>query len=223
MTAERITHWPRLRLDFYDTAVLLSRWEEDGRTATYPVAVQDVVGACTNIALSSGLLPPDALFWRQEANQTTLGIYVPARRWRVQTEERRYRVPMPPLVFVGSGTAYKVFAVKKRPALSGPTELGKSKGRSGEATPLYHAPCPNVYTTGGICQGNTPFPACSPQTILPALRLFLEGSLFNADLSRGKCQSFSDDVRRLWAELDGRKRFPLAELVPMQRRVGHLF
>ena len=31
MTAESITHWPRLRLDFYNTAVLLSRWEEDGR------------------------------------------------------------------------------------------------------------------------------------------------------------------------------------------------
>ena len=215
MTAERITHWPRLRLDFYDTAVLLSRWEEDGRTVTYPVAVQDVVGACTRMALNSGLLPPNA-------NQTTLGIYVPARRWRMQTEERRFHVPMPPFVFVGSGTAYKVFAVKKRPALSGPTELGKSKGRSGEATPLYHAPCPNVHATGGICQGNTPFPPCSAQTILSALRLFLEGSLFNADLSRGKCQSFSDDVRRLWAELDGRKRFPLAEMVPIRQSIGHL-
>ena len=214
--------YPRLRLDFYDTAVLLSRWEEDGRTVTYPVAVQDVVGACTNVALSSGLLPPDALFWRQEAGQTTLGIYIPARRWRVQTAERSYRVPMPPFVFVGSGTAYKIFAVKKRPAMSGPTALGKSKGLSGEHDPLFHAPCPNVHATGGICQGNTPFPPCSAQTILSALRLFLEGSLFNADLSESKCRSFSDDVRLLWAELDGKKRFPLAELVPIRQSIGHL-
>ncbi len=138
-------------------------------------------------------------------------------------DERRFHVPMPPFAFVGSGTAYKVFAVKKRPALSGPMALGKSKGLSGEADPLYHAPCPNVHSTGGICQGNTPFPPCSAQTIWPALRLFLEGSLFNADLSQDKCQSFSDDVRLLWTGLDGKKRFPLAELVPMQRSVGHLF
>ena len=141
--------------------------------------------ACTRVALSSGMLPTNTLFWGQQANTTTLGIYVPARRWRMQMEKQHYHLPMPPFVFVGSGMAYKIFAVKKRP--------------SGEATPLYHAPCPNVHTTGGICQGNAPFPDCSPQTIQAALKLFMEGSLFNADLSRGKCRSYPDDVRQLWA------------------------
>ena len=195
---------PRLRLDFYDTAVLLSCWEEDGRLLTYPVSVHDVVSACTSVALSSGMLPSNTLFWGQQASTTTLGIYVPARRWRMQSAERHYHLPMPPFVFVGSGTAYKIFAVKKRP--------------SGEDVRLYHAPCPNVHTTGGICQGNAPFPDCSPQTIQAALQLFMEGSLFNADLSRGKCRSYPDDVRQLWAELDDRKRFPVSELVPAQTR-----
>jgi len=49
---------PRLRLDFYPTAMLLSRWEEDGRIVAHPVSVHDVVSACTNTPLSSGLLPP---------------------------------------------------------------------------------------------------------------------------------------------------------------------
>ena len=195
---------PRLRLDFYDTAVLLSCWEEDGRLLTYPVSVHDVVSACTSVALSSGMLPSNTLFWGQQASTTTLGIYVPARRWRMQSAERHYHLPMPPFVFVGSGTAYKIFAVKKR--------------ASGEDVRLYHAPCPNVHTTGGICQGNAPFPDCSPQTIQAALQLFMEGSLFNADLSRGKCRSYPDDVRQLWAELDDRKRFPVSELVPAQTR-----
>jgi hypothetical protein len=97
-----------------------------------------------------------------------------------------------------------------------------SKGLSSEAVSLYHAPCPNVHTTGGICQGNTPFPVCFTQTIQQALQLFLEDSMFNADLSQGKCQSHPDDVRSLWAELDGRKRFPLAELVPAQMRLQTL-
>ena len=201
--------WPRLRLDFYSTAVLLSRWQEDGRVTTYPVSVHDVVSACTNIQLSSGLLPPRTLFWKQRANQTALGIYVPARRWQVQTADRNYHIPMPPFVFVGNGSSYSVFAVKKRP--------------SSEHDPLYLAPCPNVYAHGGICQGNTPFPVCSPQAMPQAWHLFIEGSLFNADLSQGKCQSHPEDVRQLWAELDGRQRFPLSELVPTQTGLRTLF
>ena len=207
---------PRLRLDFYNTAVLMTRWQDNGRLTTYPVSVHDVVSACTNVELSSGLLPANTLFWKQRANQATLGVYVPARRWHIQTDDRTYHLPMPPFVFVGSGASYKIFAVKKRPALS------LSNGPSSEAVSLYHAPCPNVHTTGGICQGNTPFPVCSPQTIQQALQLFLEGSLFNADLSQGKCQSHPDDVRDLWAELDGRRCFPLSELVSAQMRLRDL-
>jgi len=199
---------PRLRLDFYNMAVLMTRWQDNGRLTTYPVSVHDVVSACTNVELSSGLLPANTLFWKQRANQAMLGVYVPARRWHVQTNDRTYHLPMPPFVFVGNGSSYKIFVVKKRP--------------SSEAVSLYHAPCPNVHTTGGICQGNTPFPVCSPQTIQQALQLFLEGSLFNADLSQSKCQSHPDDVRSLWAELDGRKRFSLAELVPAQMRLQTL-
>jgi hypothetical protein len=103
-----------------------------------------------------------------------------------------------------------------------PCALSLSKGPSNEADLLYHAPCPNVHTHGGICQGNTPFPICSPRDIQTALTLFMEGSLFNADLSRGKCQSHPEDVRELWAELDGRKRFPLSELVPAQIKLWNL-
>ncbi|HRQ42362.1 MAG TPA: hypothetical protein PLD25_30975 [Chloroflexota bacterium] len=213
---------PRLRLDFYNTAVLMSRWEDDGRLVTHPVSVHDVVSACTHVELSSGLLPANTLFWKQRANQAMLGVYVPARRWHVQCdfanrlEEQSYHIPMPPFVFVGSGSSYHLFAVKKRPALSTSTGSARalSKGPSSEHGALYHAPCPNVYATGGICQGNTPFPICSPQTIQQALELFMEGSLFNADLSRGKCHSHPEDVRQLWVELDGRQRFPLSELVP---------
>ena len=200
---------PRLRLDFYSTAVLLSRWEEDGRIIAHPVSVHDVVSACSNIGLSSGLLPPNTLFWKQQASRLVIGIYVPARRWRTQVEpatgdkSQTCHIPMPPLVFVGSGNAYQIYAVKRRP-------------RDGHER-LYHAPCPNVHYHGGICSGNTPFPICSPQTIEAALSLFMENSLFNGDLSRGKCHRYPDDVRELWVKLEGKKRFPLSELVGCKR------
>jgi PRTRC genetic system protein B len=205
---------PRLRLDFYPTAVLLSRWEEDGRIIAHPISVHDVVSACTNIGLSSGLLPPNTLFWKQQASRPEIGIYVPARRWRVQVdsaggdEARTYHVPMPPIVFVGSGNAYQIYAVKRRP-------------RDGHER-LYHAPCPNVHHHGGICSGNTPFPVCSPHTIASALSLFMENSLFSGDLSRGKCRRFPDDVRQLWAALEGRNRFPLSDLVGCKRALRDL-
>jgi hypothetical protein len=203
------TQPPRLRLDFYPTAVLLSRWEEDGRIVAHPVSVHDVVSACTNIGLSSGLLPPNTLFWKQQSDRPEIGIYVPARRWRMRVdpanreEERAYHIPMPPLVFVGSGNAYQIYAVKRRP-------------RDGHER-LYHVPCPNVHHHGGICPGNTPFPLCSPQTIEAALSLFMENSLFSGDLSRGKCRRYPDDVRQMWTELESQTRFPLLELVRCEK------
>jgi hypothetical protein len=210
--------WPNLRLDFYDTAVIMTQWKNDGQLLAYPVSIDDIVSACSNVTLGSSLLPANTLFWQQQADQMALGIYVPARRWRVQTEGRSYHVPMPPFVFVGNGTSYSIYAVKKRPS-----NLSRAQPR-GEHDHLYHVPCPNVHTHGGICQGNTPFPHCSPQNILTALTLFMEGSLFNADLSRGKCVSRPEDVRELWAQLDGRKRFPQSELVPTQLNLqGLLF
>lgn len=200
--------YPRLRLDFYDTAVLMSQWTDDGRVKAYPISVHDVVSACTHIELSSGLLPPETLFWKRQGNQDKLAIYVPARRRQVQTDSRTHDLPMPPFVFVGCGLAYQIFAVKKRP------------DRGSDA--LYHAPCPNVFGHGGICQGNTPFPACTIRSVHQALNLFLEGSLFNSHLSQSKCQSYPDDVRRLWEVLHGRKRFPLSELVPTQMKLQAL-
>jgi hypothetical protein len=49
------------------------------------------------------------------------------------------------------------------------------------------------------------------------MSLFMENSLFNSDLRRGKCRRYPDDVRELWAVLEGKKRFPLSELVSCRR------
>ncbi len=199
---------PRLRLDFFDTALIMTRREENGQTTSYPVAVQELVSACTEITLASGFLPPNTLFWKQQAGKMTLGLFVPARRWQVRTEKKTYQIPMPPLVFVGHGRSYSIYAVKKRPL--------------SERTPLYHVPAPNVFNDGGICRGNTPFPICSALNMAQALTLFWEGSFFNSHLSQGKCRTEAKDVRKLWRRLDGKKRFALSELVPMNKSLLQL-
>lgn len=193
--------YPRARLDLYDEAVILSRYEGADRRTSYPIAVDDLVAAFSRVPLSSGLLPADCLSWGRENGQTRIAIYVPGRRWRLRTAERSFHIPLPPLVFAGAVEQYRVFAVKRRP----------------KETPfdLFHCPTPNVHTNGAICQGNAPFPACATDTIEQALSLFLEGSLFNGDLAANKSQSYPEDVRQLWQQLEGARRFPRGELVPV--------
>jgi hypothetical protein len=165
------------------------------------VSVDDLVAAFSRVPLSSGLLPANCLFWGRENGQIRIAIYVPGRRWQLQTAERIFHVPLPPLLFTGAGEQYRVFAVKRRP----------------HETPfeLYNCPTPNVHPTGVVCQGSAPFPGCASDTIEPALNLFLEGSLFNGDLAANKCRSFPDDVRELWQQLERERRFPRGELVPV--------
>lgn len=191
--------YPRVRLDMYEEAVILTRYEGPDRRTSYPVAIDDLVAAFSRVPLSSGLLPPNCLFWGCENGQTRIAIYVPGRRWRLQTAERVFHIPLPPLVFAGAGEQYSIFAVKRRPRQM-PFEL-------------YHCPTPNVHPNGIICQGSAPFPACASDTIEEALSLFLEGSLFNGDLAENRCRSHPEDVRRLWARLEEVRRFPTSELV----------
>jgi PRTRC genetic system protein B len=198
---------PRLRLDFYDSAILLSRYEETA-VSSYPVSALDVAAACTKLTAATGFLPPDTLFWRQNGSVTALGIYVPARRWTVQTPEATRHIPLPPLVFAGEGRNYAIFAVKQRP-------------QDGQ-TRLYRAPCPNVGDNGRICRGNVPFPVCSGQTIGQALALFMEGSRFNDHQAAHKCRAFPQDVRQLWAQLEDKRRFPLGQLVASRCRLSAL-
>jgi hypothetical protein len=191
--------YPRARLDLYEEAVVLTRYEGSDRCASFPVAVDDLVAAFSRVPVSSGLLPPNCLFWGRANGETRMAIYVPGRRWPLQTAERIFHIPLPPLVFLGAGVQYRVYAVKRWPQAM-PIEL-------------YHCPTPNVHPNGVICQGSAPFPACASHTIEKALSLFLEGSLFNGDLAAGKCRSYPEDVRHLWRQLEGARRFPVRELV----------
>jgi PRTRC genetic system protein B len=199
---------PRLRLDFYDEAILMSRYSQTAGqlcTSTHAISAAHLTAACANLRAGSGLLPRDTLFWQQTAQTTTLGIYVPGQRGPVHLKEESLQVPLPPLVFVGQGNQYSVYAVKQRP-------------KDGQAR-LYHAPCPNVGKNGRICPGNTSFPHCGPETIGDALELFISGSRFNQHEAAGKCHSFPDDVGNLWRHLAAhdKRRFPLSQLVALNR------
>jgi PRTRC genetic system protein B len=214
MTPETPT-LPRLRLDFYDTAILMSKYSQVAgqslATTTHAISAAHLTAACANLTAGSGLLPRDTLFWRQTARDITLGIYVPGQRWPVHLGDENLLIPMPPLVFMGQGSQYAVYAVKQRP--------------KDEQARLYHAPCPNVDAHGRICQGNASFPPCSVDTIGEALDLFMSGSRFNQHEAAGKCHSFPDDVGNLWRYLaaNDKRRFPLSQLVALNRPLAWIF
>ena len=203
-------HYPLVRLDFHTTGIIMSQYDtESGGLVTYPVSTSDVAAACGGFPTASDLLPRDTLFWGRQGPQTKLGIYIPARRWPVLlTHGQSYHIPLPPFVFVGLGNVYYVYAVKQRP--------------QSNRTHLYHFPSPNIYSNGRICPGNTPFPDCATTTIQTALALFLTDSRFSSHLASGRCHGHPQDVRELWQALDGKRRFPKDQLIPMNHYLSAL-
>lgn len=196
----------RLRLDFHEESVLLHDYGAREAVTTRLVSALDVAHAlASELDLTTGLLPPDALWLVKRSSGTWLALWqgpgVRAVRLKTSLDAppRRFRLPIPGLVFLcpPGGEAPYVFAAGERPR------------RPEDA--LFHAPFYNVFASGRVCVGTHPFPR-DPARVPGA---FFE-SFFSAamDTARGKSRRHPDDVGLLWAELDRKREFPLDDLVP---------
>lgn len=192
----------------YPELILLTKYYAENQTVSHPVAPEAVVAQLSNLPLTTGLLPPNTLFWQQQKGKLRLGVFVRSRQWTVNLAGQTMTIPLPAMVFVGEGRMYEVFAVKKRPLRP--------------STPLFRFPAPNIHVGGRVCSGRVPFPICTTETIHEAATLFLEGSQFNGDLVQEKCRRHHEDVRQFWLELENSKRFPTKELLPTQKTLAHL-
>lgn len=195
---------PVARLDILEEAIVYTRYDKTGQAmGSHQVSPADVAAALSGVPVTTGLLPQGTLFYSRHAGGVRMGLYLPPRVHRLAVQQGRKRarlnVPLPPLVFVGDGSTYSVFAVKQYPVA---TER------------LYQAPLPNVYGDGKICPGNVPFPACTPATIRKAADLFLSSD-FNTDLAAMQSQSHGENVLELWQELHKAHatEYPLEDLV----------
>lgn len=235
LPAEAYDLLPRAQVTLTAETCWLTRFDAHGKAnTTYPVRAQDVARAFNLFNTSTGILPPDVLFWTQVGNQARLGIWLPPARRALHFEIKRretLRVPLPGLVFVGQGQRYSIFAVAERPTST--------------LTALFHAPLPNVNNNGLICAGTVKFPICASDTIHAAADLFF-ASAFNLDLAEGKFQDDyleDDTAEQAWEDdpnetdderaprrrprrprtllhflkdLQARAEFPLAQLVVSQ-------
>lgn len=192
------------RVDIFDEAIVYTRFGQDGEArGSHQVSPADLAAALSGVPVTTGLLPQGTLFYSRHAGGVRMGLYLPPRVHNVTVQmggkRRHWRVPLPPLVFVGNGNTWSVFAVKQYP---------------GETERLYNAPLPNVYTSGKICTGDVEFPACAPATIRKAADAFL-ASDFNTHLVQTRSKSHKENVLEVWQALDkaGATEYSLDDLV----------
>lgn len=191
-----------LRLDFYSEAIVMQDMEKDGGDFRM-VSARDVTQAlASQLSFSSGLLPENCLWWSSGNKEAVVAIWTPpqVRRLALQREAtgrpERYDVPLPGLIFLcRPGMAPSVFACNERP--TGPKDK------------VYKAPLANVYDNGTTCGGNNRFPANVAEIPDSFFRSFFTP---HADIA-GRSKLCPNDVTKLWKKLDGKKDFPLSDLV----------
>jgi PRTRC genetic system protein B len=192
------------RLDFYGDSVVLYSLD-NGVIRTRMVSARDIsMALLQEVPLSSGLLPRDALWWKQGKEGLVIALWRAPRVWptALQLEAfkppRRFRLPMPGLIFICSpGRPPRVYAAKKRP--------------KDAKQVIYHAPLFNVFANGSTCAGTHRYPVDISQVPESFFTSF-----FTRDATHGgRSKKYPDDLLSLWEELDGQTRYPLSDLVPV--------
>jgi hypothetical protein len=193
----------KVRLDFYGDSIVLYSLDK-GIIKTQMVSARDITMALlSEVPLSSGLLPRDALWWKQGKEGPVVALWRSARVWPVALQleafkpPRRFRLPMPGLIFLCSpGRQPRVYAAKKRPTSAKQV--------------IYHAPLFNVFHDGTTCPGTHKYPVALEE--VP--KSFFTSFFTREAIYGGRSKKYPKDLLKLWEELDGQKRYPLSDLVP---------
>lgn len=191
----------RLRLDFHHQSVVLTDY--DGELVnTRIVSAYDIAEAlATELSFGTGLLPTNTLWWRNTRIGPVYAIYeepkirVLSLQVEVGKDPQRYRLPLPGFIFLLTpGRSPWVYAVKKRP------QSGNDK--------VYKAPLYNVYQTGYTCAGSNAYPKDVSEMVQNFFASFFTKHLANDNRIKSKIS-----MDEFWRHLDGKKQFPLTELV----------
>lgn len=201
---------PLAQITIYDHLTLLTR-RAGARWTQYPIAADGLAQILSNTPLASGLLPPHTLGVGRLYGKEYYAVYVPPSVRTLRMEKHRYTIPLPPLLWAGCGTDYRIWALD---TMAYPTRTD---------APLFVAPFPNCYRNGGVCWGTTdPRPVASPSTLLKVLALFLEESYFNLHLTNGRSVHYPTSVVARWQQLvdDGALEYPLDDLMPAEAQLA---
>ena len=193
----------KVQMEVYEETILL-RGFEGGANWVRTVSADAIANAFTqHLGLSTGILPKETLWWNQCETGQVVALWRPPKVWPVALQREafkppaRLRVPMPGLVFVCSpGRAPWVYAAKSRP--------------TGAEQQLYRAPAFNVFGDGRVCPGSHRFP--EEVGLIPDS--FFQSFFSMTGDSRDRSKKHPDNLHALWEELDGKRKYPLKDLVP---------
>jgi PRTRC genetic system protein B len=191
----------RVRLVFHHQSILLYDFG-DGLASTRIVSAHDISEAlASELSFGTGLLPENTLWWRNTRIGPVFALYEEPKirtlslQRDIGQEVRRFRMPLPGFIFLLSpGRAPWVYAVKKRP--------------QSERDKVYKAPLYNVYQTGFTCAGSNKYPT----DVSEMVQNFF-ASFFTRHLANDKRIQSEITMDQFWESLDGKRRFPLKELV----------
>lgn len=187
----------QMRLDLYDDYILAVKYKKGVPGASFAVDPDDLAAAVAHLSVSTGLLPPRALFWTKRGSEERIGIYLPPRVWplSIAGDKLTWHIPLPGMIFIGQHKSYVIYAIKDTyPAAE---------------TKLYRAPVGNL--SNSVCAGNVQFPIAGPDTIQQAVDAFFQSG-FNNHLIQLKSKKYPANILKMWRELKGKKIYPLDDL-----------
>jgi len=194
----------KARLDFYQDIVLMNLVEGNVITTKMVHARDVALALLREVPLNSGLLPEGALWWSQGKEGPQVAVWRSPRVWSVALQleafksPRRLKLPMPGLIFICSPSRPpSVYAAKRRPRMLKDT--------------VYHAPLFNLFHDGRSCPGSHKY----PENIAEIPESFFTSFFTPTADYRDRSKKYPDDLLKLWEELNGKKRYPLKDLVPL--------
>ncbi|MDP2730286.1 MAG: hypothetical protein Q8O55_07380 [Dehalococcoidales bacterium] len=193
----------RLRLDFFHQATTMTFFAGDTVTTRVVDALDVAHALASDMTFGTGLLPEGALWWTNTKSGPVTALYAEPQVWKIALEvapgkpPKRFVLPLPGLVFLLTpNQAPWVYAVKKKPTKM--TDI------------IYKAPLANIYNNGRSCPGSHKYPSRVADMIQSFFMAF-----FSMAGDRGKRSvKYPKDVLLLWDFLNGKKKYPMEDLVP---------
>jgi len=198
-----------MRLNFYTECIQLQGFDKDGKGGKFRIVdPRELTKALSSgISFTSGLLPgagdsSNVLWVSHGKGGQIVAVWLPpgVRRVALQLDSsgapKRYNIPLPGLIFLcRPGQPPRVYAATERP--------------SGLKDKVFAAPLANVYEDGRSCPGTHRYPGDVGQ---------IPDSFFRSFFTRGanlgkRSKKHAADITLLWKELDGKKEYPVSDLV----------
>jgi len=198
---------PLFQIDVYARATVMTRRTDVG-WSSYLVDGHRAAELLSGVPVATGLLGPAILGAGRARGLPFYAWLVPPRPVTIGiTFDGIHTVTFctPPLVWAGCGTDYRVSALHPHDLIDGWPRAA--------TIPLYRAPFGNVFATTGICwgTGERPLPA-TVAGMAAAFEVFLTGSYFNANESRGRSKAHPANILRRYDDLTAETPYPCDDL-----------